>query len=88
VPFLLRLPRSTAIRFIIAGAIFVGGALGTELICGYLATNGGLENIAYKTTAAAQECLETLGMMLFVMALLRHIATVAPALRMTVVARG
>jgi hypothetical protein len=88
VPFMLRLPRPTAFSFFIAGAVFVGGALGTELICGYLATNGGLETVAYKTTAAAQECLEVLGMTLFVTALLRHIATVAPALRATVVARG
>jgi hypothetical protein len=57
-----------------AGGIFVGGALGTELLCGYLATTVGLESIQYKVTAASQECLETIGMTLFVTTLLSHIA--------------
>ncbi len=86
VPFLLRLERSTALRFILAGAVFVGGAVGTELICGYLATNGGVETPAYKFTAAAQEVIENIGMTMFVLALLRHIAIVTPAIRLKVTA--
>ena len=83
-PFLLRLPRQTAIRIIIAGTVFVGGALGTEFACGYLATTAGMESVAYRTTAATQECLETIGMTLFFTALLRHLALIAPSLRLAI----
>jgi hypothetical protein len=83
VPFLLRLPRATALRFVACGAIFVGAALGTELVCGYFATHGGLETPYYKTTAAAQEILENMGITLFVLSLLRHIGDAAPNMRTT-----
>ena len=82
IPFLFRLHRPTAIRFVIAGSVFVGGALGTEFLCGYLATTAGMESLAYRTTAAAQECLESIGLTLFVIALLRYLAHAAPALRL------
>jgi hypothetical protein len=79
-PFLLRLPRATAIRFIAAGAVFVGGALGTEYVLGYQATTIGMDSVAYRITAAVEEGLECLGMTLFVIALLRHLASIAPRL--------
>jgi hypothetical protein len=82
IPFLFRLHRQTAIRFIIAGSIFVGGALGTEFLCGYLATTVGAESLAYRITAASQECLEAIGLTIFVIALLKYIAHAAPALRL------
>jgi hypothetical protein len=82
-PFLLRLPRVTAMRFVACGAIFVGAALGTELVCGYFATHGGLETPYYKITAAAQEIFENMGMTLFVLSLLRHVGDAAPNLRTT-----
>ena len=83
IPFLLRLPSKIALRFVVAGAIFVAGALGTELICGYLASNGGLETVEYKFTAALQECMEVAGITLFVIALLMHVAIVAPSLHLS-----
>ncbi len=81
IPFLFRLPRKTAIRFVVAGLVFVGGALGTEFLCGYLATTAGMESLPYRITAASQECLEVIGMTLFVIALLRHLALTASMLR-------
>ena len=84
IPFLFRLPRKTAIRFVAAGLIFVGGALGTEFLCGYLATTAGMESLPYRITAASQECLEAIGMTLFVMALLRHLALTAAMLRLEI----
>jgi len=81
IPFLLRLPIETAIRFIAAGTVFVGGALGTEFLCGYLATTVGFESMIYRTVAAGQECLEAIGMTMFVIALLRHLADMAPLFR-------
>ncbi len=81
IPFLLRLPAATSIRIVMAGAVFVGGALGTEFLCGYFATNGGLESLPYLVTAAIQECMESLGMTLFVIALIHHLARIAPVMK-------
>ena len=85
IPFLLRLPRSTAIRMVTAGAVFVGGALGTEFLCGYFASTSGIEALPYMVTAAIQECLESIGMTMFLIALLRHLAKIAPAMAIDLV---
>ncbi len=82
IPFLVRLPRQTAMRFIIAGSVFVGGALGTEFVCGYLATSVGMDSTLYQVTAAGEECLEAIGMTIFVTALLRHLGEMVPLLRL------
>lgn len=74
IPFLLRIPRRTAAGMFLAGAIFVGGALGTELICGYLASSSGLETPQYKAVAALQEIMEATGLTLFNVTLLGHLA--------------
>lgn len=74
IPFLLRIPRQTAIGFVLAGTVFVGGALGTELICGYLATTTGIESPQYKAVAALQECMEATGMTIFIVTILRHLS--------------
>ena len=80
IPFLLRLRRETAIRFVIAGAVFVSGALGTEFILGHLATTSGMQTFAYVAVADLQECMEITGMTMFLIALLRHLAAEAPSL--------
>lgn len=85
IPFLLRLPRQTAIRMVIAGAVFVGGALGTEFLGGYFASASGIDALPYMVTAAIQECLESIGMTLFVIALLRHLAQIAPFMKIDMV---
>jgi hypothetical protein len=74
-PFLWRLPRGTAIGFVVAGAIFVGGALGTEFAAGFIATASGLESMAYKVVAALQEFMESLGLTIFISILLKHMAS-------------
>jgi hypothetical protein len=82
VPFLLRLPTRTALQFLLAGTIYVGGALGMEFVCGYLATTVGMDTLTYKAAAAIEEILEPIGLTLFLFALLRHISDVAPLLRL------
>jgi hypothetical protein len=81
IPFLLRLPRRTAVRFFIAGAIFLSGALGLEFIGGYYASIGGWEYLPFKILSAAEECLEITGMTLFVTSLLQHLAKSAPEMQ-------
>jgi hypothetical protein len=73
-PFLFRLPKHVAIGFIASGSLFVGGALGTEFLCGYLATSSGLDSVAYKIAAASEEALEATGITLFISILIGHLA--------------
>ena len=81
IPFMLRLPRRTAVRFFVAGAMFVGGAFGLEFVGGYYVSTGGFESLPYKIAAICEECLEISGMTLFVTSLLRHLADTAPVLQ-------
>jgi hypothetical protein len=81
IPFLMRLPWRTALRFTIAGAMFVGGAFGLEFVGGYLVSVGGWDSLAYKISATCEETLEITGIVLFVTALLRHLAETAPVMR-------
>ncbi|MBM3500269.1 MAG: hypothetical protein FJX74_16550 [Armatimonadetes bacterium] len=71
-PFVLRLPRDTRRRVLVAGAVFVGGALGVEMACAatFDAWAGTPAVIVLRNI---EEVLEMLGIILFINALLRHI---------------
>lgn len=79
IPFLLRLPRATAARFVLAGALFVGGAFGMEFVGGYYVSIGGYDYLPYKIAATTEEALEAVGMTLFVTSLLAYAADTTPA---------
>ncbi len=72
--FLLDLPRRFRVLFILAGAVYVGGALGTELpISAWYEMHGG-DNTVYGLMNLAQEPLEILGASIFLSALLGYLA--------------
>lgn len=71
--FLWRLPTSTRIRFIIAGAVYVGGALGIEFLEGIAAIESGETGVTYAILNTVQEAMEFAGVILFIDALLRYI---------------
>ncbi|MFC7300423.1 hypothetical protein [Cognatiluteimonas weifangensis] len=73
-PFLWRLPRGTAIAFALAAAIYVGGALGVELVEGWWREGHGHRNAAYHLLVSLEEGMEMLGTILFIHALLRYLA--------------
>lgn len=73
--FIKDLPSKTKYLFLIAGTIFVGGALGTELIGGWWTDNYGRDNIVYVTIATIEEALEMLGIVVFIYALLDYLAS-------------
>jgi hypothetical protein len=81
VRFLRHLPRSMAIRFLIAGAVYVGGAVGMELPLGYWTAHHGTDNLGYGLIDAAEEALEMLGLNLFLLALVDHLADKGWAVR-------
>ena len=77
-PFLLRLPRITAIRLFIAGAVYVSGALGLEMIGGYLAETFGQRSVPYVIETLLEESLENIGIVLAFRCLILHLAVVLP----------
>jgi hypothetical protein len=72
--FLLHLPVPTRFRFLMAAALYVGGAIGVELIGGRHAELHGYENWAYSLIATLEESLEMAGLIVFIWALLSYCA--------------
>lgn len=72
--FLFRLPSSTRWSFIIAGSLYLGGAIGIEMLGGRYAEAHGFENLTYQLIAHAEESLEMIGVIVFIYALLRYLA--------------
>lgn len=73
-PFLKRLPPDTRNRFILAGAVFVGGAFGMELVEGYYESCCGTwVDSRYAFMAGIEEMCEMIGMTMFIDAALRHL---------------
>lgn len=69
VPFLWSLPRQTAGLMLLAGAVFVGGALGVEVIGSAFHTVNGGHSLSYRLTAHLEELLEMTGLIIFIYAL-------------------
>jgi hypothetical protein len=74
--FVFRLPRRTCIGMIVAGAIYVGGAVGMEMVGGWVADRyyGGnaSENLACALLANLEEFMEMLGIAVFLFTLLNY----------------
>jgi hypothetical protein len=63
--FLKRLPRRTMILFILAGSVFLSGALGLEVVGGWLDYNGARDSAGYGICSFIEEVLELSGMLIF-----------------------
>lgn len=71
--FLLRMPAATRHRLLAAGALFLGGCLGLELISGnHFASHG--DTFTYHLLVMAEEGLEMAGLATMIHALVSHIA--------------
>lgn len=81
--FVLNLDHKTRNRFIIAGALFVGGALGMEFVGGAFMDALGEEHILYILAAAIEETCEMLGVTLFIIALLQHLESTVGEFRLS-----
>jgi hypothetical protein len=71
--FLGHLPRRTRVQFIVAGLIYVSGALLLELPLGYWTEREGSDNFVYAAIDWVEESLEMLGVSLFLLSLLSHL---------------
>lgn len=75
VPFLLRLPRRRAAQYVVAGLIYVGGAIGMELVGGKVyAAAGEVVTKRYVVCYHIEEILEMTGIILFNGALIEQLA--------------
>jgi hypothetical protein len=72
IPFLFRLPRRSAARFLIAGVVYVGGALVLEMI-GSKVADGDMSGFLTHYVATVEEGLEMFGQLLMARALLLHL---------------
>uniref|UniRef100_UPI003D117D5F hypothetical protein n=1 Tax=Roseibium sp. TaxID=1936156 RepID=UPI003D117D5F len=82
IPFLLSLPRGVAVRFIVAGAIFVGGALGMELLEGKLADEGKMGSVLFMVFVIIEEAMEMFGIALFLSTVVAHLVSIQPNWRL------
>lgn len=71
--FIQNLPAKTRNMFILAGAIYVGGAIGMEMVGGYIADTWGFNTFAYGMAARIEELLEMLGILIFINQLLVYL---------------
>lgn len=83
-PFLLRLPPDTRRRFVLAGFLYVGGALGMELVGGrtFVEQGEATLGLSYAVASTAEELLELAGLLVFIRALLLHLRDYAPELHL------
>jgi hypothetical protein len=72
--FWLHLPLKTRLIFLMAAVIYIGGAIGCELIGGRYAELYGQKNLTYSLMTTAEEGLEMAGVIVFVWGLLLYIA--------------
>jgi hypothetical protein len=77
--FLRALPAETRRRFVVAGALYVGGALVMEVPLGLWTEARGDGDLGYALIDFVEESLEMTGATLFLLALLRHAAQHGPS---------
>ena len=73
--FIFSLPAKIKTLFILAGTVYVLGAIGVEIVGGYLADSYGLESIYYLIVSITEELMEMFGVVIFINALLIYIKT-------------
>lgn len=80
-PFLRALSSRDRRRFLLAGAIYVGGAVGMELPLGWWTARNGIDNLGYALIDALEETLEMVGLVIFLLSLLDYLASRRVSLR-------
>ncbi|MGH7231484.1 MAG: hypothetical protein ACREJU_09025 [Nitrospiraceae bacterium] len=73
--FLAHLPVKTRYLCLLAGTLYVGGALGIELLGGKYNTLYGMENFTYFLIVAGEEGMEMFGIVVFLYALSSYMAS-------------
>ncbi len=87
--FLLSLPRKQRRLFLLAASLYVGGAIGMEMIGGLVLgssshLDGYQNNILYILSISVEEILEMLGVLLFIYSLLKYISSLLEQITITI----
>ena len=82
--FLLYLPLRTRTLVCVAAGLYVGGAIGLEMLGGWYAESHGSENWPYTIIATSEETLEMVGLVVFIHALLGYVRTKLKEIRLVV----
>jgi hypothetical protein len=72
--FLLHLPIATRLLFLVAGGLYVGGAVGLEAVEGRYFPEGADHTFILELIVALEEALEMLGVILFLYSLMAYMA--------------
>ena len=78
VPFLLKIPRPLAMRFVLAGGVCLGGALGVEVLTDPYLENDELNTLPYNLWTALEEAMEMGGVLIFLGGLFPRLHQGAP----------
>ena len=70
---LLRLPAAVRNLLVISAILYVGGALGFEMLGAKLADHSGIKTLSYAMLYTIEESLEMLGISVFIFALLKYL---------------
>lgn len=71
--FVLNLPEPFRRLFVLAALLYVGGALGMEMVGSWLADTRGVETLTYQTVATIEEIGEMSGIAVFLYGLLNYL---------------
>lgn len=71
--FLFNLPKRTRNLMLLAGVVFVGGAICVEMVSGLHASQFGEENFGYSMIITVEELCEMLGVVIFIHALVDYV---------------
>lgn len=82
--FLRHIDRRTAAFFLVSGAVFVMGAVGMEMCAGPFVEMYGQLSAPHMICEVVEETLEMLGIVIFIYALLDHLARCVPPIRLEV----
>lgn len=70
--FFLRLPRRFQFLFALSGILYVGGAIGMEMVGGWQVEAHGSKTLAYLLIYTVEETMEMIGMVVFIYTLLLY----------------
>ena len=74
--FFFHLPRKTKILFALAAGLYVGGAIGFELIGAGYVSQYGKQNMTYIIIASIEESMEVAGLLILIYALLDYVVSI------------
>ena len=81
--FLMELPPKIRRLFVIAGVLYLGGALGLEVVSGPFVARYGVEHVSWVILTTVEEVLEMAGVIVFLHALLTHLGELRVSLRVS-----